>query len=221
MHRNWQKDFEVLDLQHIPHANNAVTDGLSTKASIWAPVPEGVFEWRLQRPIAYPTELGEGGETSTSKPVVPAALFIWSLPRIVGVTGDSVSLGTQDPYAKADHDAWITEIWDYLNDNILPDEHVSAEWIILVAKWYMLVEGDLYRRGANGVLMWCITWEDDCELLIEIHRGECGNQASSRTLVCKAFQHGFYWPTALQDAIELVKRCEACQFHAKRIHTHA
>jgi hypothetical protein len=110
MHRNWQKDFEVLDLQHIPHANNAVTDELSTKASIWAPVPEGVFELRLQRPIACPTELGEGGETSTSKPVVPAALFIWSLPRIVGVTGDSVSLSTQDPYAKAGHDAWITEI---------------------------------------------------------------------------------------------------------------
>jgi ribonuclease HI len=43
-----EKDFEVLDLQHVPRANNAVTDELSTKASTWAPVPNGVFEQRLQ-----------------------------------------------------------------------------------------------------------------------------------------------------------------------------
>jgi ribonuclease HI len=39
-----EKDFEVLDLQHIPHANNAITDDLSTKASMWAPMTEGVFK---------------------------------------------------------------------------------------------------------------------------------------------------------------------------------
>jgi hypothetical protein len=39
--------------------------------------------------------------------------------------------------------------------------------------------------------------------------------------VGKAFWHGFYWPTALQDAAELVKSCEACQYHAKQIHTPA
>jgi hypothetical protein len=42
-----EKDFEVLDLQHVPRANNAVIDDLSTKASMWAPVPDGVFERRL------------------------------------------------------------------------------------------------------------------------------------------------------------------------------
>jgi hypothetical protein len=43
-----EKDFEVLDLQHVPCANNAVTDKLSAKASTWAPVPDGVFERKLQ-----------------------------------------------------------------------------------------------------------------------------------------------------------------------------
>jgi hypothetical protein len=41
-----------------------------------------------------------------------------------------------------------------------------------VAKIYTLVKGDLYRRGANGVLMRCITREDGCELLTEIHGGD-------------------------------------------------
>jgi hypothetical protein len=58
-------------------------------------------------------------------------------------------------------------------------------------------------------------------LLAEIHGGECRSHSSSRTLVGKAFRHGFYWPTALQDAAEMVKFCKACQFHAKQIHTPA
>jgi hypothetical protein len=91
---------------------------------------------------------------------------------------------------------------------------------VRLAKLYTVVEGDLYRRGANGILMRCITQEEGRELLTEIHGGECGSHLASRTLVGKAFRHGFYWPTALQDVAEIVKSCEACQFHAKQIHTH-
>jgi hypothetical protein len=50
-----------------------------------------------------------------------------------------------------------------------------------------VVEGDLYRRGANDILMRCITQEEGRELLVEIHGGECGSHSSSRTLVGKAF----------------------------------
>ena len=35
------------------------------------------------------------------------------------------------------------------------------------------------------------------------------------------FRSGFYWPTTLNDAAELVKSCEACQFHANQIHQQA
>jgi hypothetical protein len=90
---------------------------------------------------------------------------------------------------------------------------------VRLAKCYAVVEGDLYRRGANDILMRCITQEEGRELLTEIHGGECGSHSSSHTLVGKAFRHGFYWPTALQDATEMVKSCKACQFHAKQIHT--
>jgi hypothetical protein len=55
------------------------------------------------------------------------ALFSWNLPRILGITGDSVNPNAQDLDAQDSPDAWITEIWDYLKDNILPDEHVSAK----------------------------------------------------------------------------------------------
>jgi transposase InsO family protein len=83
------------------------------------------------------------------------------------------------------------------------------------------VEGGLYQRGTNGILMRCISQEEGCELLTEVHGGECGNHVSSNLLVGKAFRHGFYWPTALQDVVQLVKTCCACQFHVKRIYTPA
>jgi hypothetical protein len=37
-------------------------------------------------------------------------------------------------------------------------------------------------------------------------------------LAGKAYRNGFYWPSALSDAAEMIKRCEVCQFHAKQIH---
>jgi hypothetical protein len=98
---------------------------------------------------------------------------------------------------------------------------VSAERIVRLAKRYAVVEGDLYHHGTNDIHMRCITQEEGRELLTKIHGGECGSHSSSRTLVGKAFQNGFYWPTALQDAVEMVKSYKACQFHAKQIHTPA
>jgi ribonuclease HI len=42
--RKPEQDFTALELQHVPRAHNSATDELSTRASTWAPVPEGVFE---------------------------------------------------------------------------------------------------------------------------------------------------------------------------------
>ena len=83
---------------------------------------------------------------------------------------------------------------------------------------YCIKDGELYRKRPNDVSLRCISREQGKELLEDIHGGDCGHHSSSRTLVGKAFRSGFYWPTALNDAVELVKACEACQFHAKRIY---
>jgi hypothetical protein len=210
-----EKDFEILHLQHIPRAKNTVADDLSAKASTSAHVPDGVLKRRLLQPTAWAANPSEGGKTSTLKLAVPVVLLPWSPPRVVGVTGDFVHSDVQE--AQVGPNTWITEIQTYFKDNILPDDMTSVDRIVRLAKRYMLVEGDLYRRDANGVLMRCITREEGCNLLAEVLGGECGNYTSFRMLVGKAFQHRFYWPTALQDAVELVKTCKTCQFHAKQI----
>jgi hypothetical protein len=78
-----EKDFDVLELQHIPREGNSTADALSASASTQAPVPEGVFQRRLLKPSAQPADLGEGGWTSTSKLAVPAALHPWCPPRVM------------------------------------------------------------------------------------------------------------------------------------------
>jgi hypothetical protein len=144
-----------------------------------------------------------------------------SLPKAVCAEGSPFDPSTQGQPTQASPDAWITEIQDYLKDNILPEYDAVAEQIVRLAKRYTLIEGDLYRRGVNDVLLRWITREEGCELLTDIHGGKCGSHSSFRTLVGKAFWHDFYCPTTLQDAIELVKWCKTCQFHTKQIQTPA
>ena len=58
-------------------------------------------------------------------------------------------------------------------------------------------------------------------MLLEIHAGTCGHHASSRALVAKALRAGFYWPTTLHDAEDIVRRCIGCQKFATKPHAPA
>ena len=58
-------------------------------------------------------------------------------------------------------------------------------------------------------------------MLKEIHSGICENHAASRTLVGKAYRQGFFWPTAITDADELIRKSEGCQYFAWQIHMSA
>ena len=55
-------------------------------------------------------------------------------------------------------------------------------------------------------------------ILKEVHEGICGNHIGARTLVRKTLRQGYYWPTMLKDATELVRKCKACHEHAKISH---
>jgi hypothetical protein len=54
------------------------------------------------------------------------------------------------------------------------------------------------------------------ELLRDIHAGVCGHHAELRTLVGNTFRQGFYWPTAVADASEIVCTCKGCQFYTRK-----
>jgi hypothetical protein len=70
------------------------------------------------------------------------------------------------------------------------------------------------------MMMKCISKDKDIQLLRKIHSGVCGAHSSWCSIVGKAFRHRFYWPTAKDDAMEIVTKCKECQFFQKQTMKH-
>ena len=71
------------------------------------------------------------------------------------------------------------------------------------------------------MVMKCILRSEGVHLLHDVHSGACGVHNSFRSLIGKAFRHRFCWPTAKQDAIQIVKTYEKCQFFQRLTTSHA
>ena len=106
----------------------------------------------------------------------------------------------------------------YLLSGELPGQEVMDRHIVRRAKAYVVINGELYKRSTSGVFQRCVSPEEGQKILKEIHEGDCGHHASTRSLVAKAFRHGFFWLTALADAERLVRRCDGCQRYARQVH---
>ena len=109
----------------------------------------------------------------------------------------------------------------YLESGELPNDEVLSRQIQRRSKAYVIWQGELHRKSPTTILARCVEPEEGERILHEIHEGDCGHHASSRYLVGKVFRYGFYWPTALQQAEELVRRCGGCQRFANKSHMSA
>jgi hypothetical protein len=140
----------------------------------------------------------------SSQTQVPPGVFVQEVPRL------SISLDRAEEFnvlsqPESDSDDWREPIIRYIKNEEEPDDKTVAERIARQASHYTLIGEALYRRGATGVLMKCILSANGKQLLDEIHAGQCGIHATSRTLVGKVFRSGSYCPTAKSDAAELVQ----------------
>jgi hypothetical protein len=117
--------------------------------------------------------------------------------------------------------SWAHPIMDFMVDGQLLMDEVEARRIMRRSKAYTIINKEIYKRSTTGVLQRCVESSEGQEMLREIHQGEYGHHASSRALISKAFLHGFYWPTALQEAEDLVWKCNGCQMYAHQIHQSA
>ena len=53
-------------------------------------------------------------------------------------------------------------------------------------------DGELFHRSVSGGFQRRVSPEEGQEILREIHEGDCGHHAGSKSLVAKVFRHGFY-----------------------------
>jgi hypothetical protein len=157
--RKLENKFYGLKFHHVICDNNVAADVLSKLGSTRAQVPAGVFVHELHAPSIL-----EPAPTTTDPAPFPAGQEVMMI----------------DVY-------WQQPFIDYIREQKVPTDKNLAEKLVR-AKSYILVGDKLYRWGASsGVLMKCVPREEGKGILEEIHKGVCGNHASSRTLVSKAF----------------------------------
>jgi hypothetical protein len=103
-------------------------------------------------------------------------------------------------------DDWCLDIITYILEHQVPEDKVECENVMRRSANCVVIGRGLYRRSAsNGMLMKCILSSEGLRVLQKIHGGECGNHATSANLLGKAFRSGFYWPTTMADAQDLVR----------------
>ena len=111
--------------------------------------------------------------------------------------------------------SWMDSIWNYIIDGSLPDDPKEAAKIRARSARFTNHKGSLYKRGFFTPFLKCIAGEDTRYVLREVHEGICGNHIGARALAGKVLRQGYYWPTILKDATDLVKKSRICQEHAK------
>nr|XP_020167548.1 uncharacterized protein LOC109753029 [Aegilops tauschii subsp. strangulata] len=114
--------------------------------------------------------------------------------------------------------SWALPISEFLENGVLPMDEPVARQVQRRASAYTIINNELVKHSSTGVFQRCIEQDKGIEILLDIHQGECGHHTASRSLVAKAFRHGFCWPTTLQDAESLVLKSEGCQRFSKRSH---
>jgi hypothetical protein len=113
---------------------------------------------------------------------------------------------------------WAQELIDYLRHDILPINRDKADRVCQRGKSYIMRDDEIHHKSMSEILQWCIPTEDGKRLLKDIHLGACGHHAAPNTMVGKAFQQGFYWPTTVKDTQHIMRTCEGCQYFAKQKH---
>ncbi|XP_039840998.1 uncharacterized protein LOC120700848 [Panicum virgatum] len=195
--RKLENKFLGLEIHHIDRDDNVGADVLSKLGSTRANVLPGVFVQELLHPSVklqnHPTTDMEASAT---------------VREVMMIEED-----------------WRAPFIDFIREFKLPPgvevKGFEAARIIRRSKGFVLVGDNLYKHSASGILMKGVTLEEGKDILREIHEGTCGNHAASKTLVGKAYRSGFFWPTAVSDAEDLVKRCPGCQFFGKQAHVPA
>ena len=118
---------------------------------------------------------------------------------------------------------WFYHIEAYLQNRtylelVIPDQR---RFLHRMANKYIIVESMLFRRGFNGELLRCLTYDEAYKVIGEAHSDACGVHMNGTMLAKKILRQGYYWPTMEEDCVKFVCHCEKCQLHADRIHAPA
>jgi hypothetical protein len=82
-----------------------------------------------------------------------------------------------EPERELEYD-WMHPIKMFLKNQPPSNDNTKVECIMRKSKQYHLIDGILFRRGANGMMKKCISREEGINLLRDNHSGICRSHSS-------------------------------------------
>jgi ribonuclease HI len=197
--RALEDKFYGIELNHVPRRYNEEADELAKIASGRITVHPNVFAHDIAQPsVAFEPHPSSHAEPSGA-PSNPAGeepmdedpsneVYVLSLLEGYGAYEADV-MDIEPAPVKAE---WRDKYVAWMARGELPSDRAEGRRIARMAKSFALVDGELYKRAAFGILQRCVPIPEGRELLRDIHAGICGHHAAPRTLVGNAFRQGFY-----------------------------
>jgi hypothetical protein len=221
--RALEDKFYGIELNHVPRRYNEEADELAKITSGRITVPPNVFAWDVAQPSVNLEPSPSSREDPSGDPSSPTGAEpmdedpsneAYVLSLLEGYGDDEAEAMDTEP-APNEGD-WCDKYIAWMDRGELPSDRSEDKRIARMAKTFALIDSELYKHTASGVLQRCVPIPQGRELLRDIHAGVCGHHVAPRTLVGNAFRQGFYWPTVVADASDIVRTCEGCQFYARK-----
>ena len=73
---------------------------------------------------------------------------------------------------------------------------------------FVIIDDVLYKKGLDGMFLWCVDADQQEKLLKTFHDGACGGHFSSIVIAFKILRSGYYWPSMFKFAYKWVRDCE-------------
>jgi ribonuclease HI len=180
--RGLERQFKGFTLQHVDRARNEEADALAKAAARGKTLPSDVFYHVIGTPaIRNPEGLQVTNDTKCH--------------RIVNL------IMTED---------WRALITLFLQGYYDPSDINEAKRLKHRSRDFVLVGGQLYKKGISQPMLKCVTETKGIQILREVHSGTCDSHSGPRTLAAKLIRQGFYWPAIICAANRVTRSCEAC-----------
>jgi ribonuclease HI len=186
--RSLDRQFKGFTLQHVDRARNEEADALAKAAARGEALPSNVFYHVIGTPAVRNLEgLQVTNDTKGH--------------RIVNL------IITED---------WRAPITLFLQGYYHPNDVNEAKCLKHRSRDFILIEGQLYKKGVSQPMLKCVTETEGIQILHEVHSGTCGSHSGTRALAAKVIRQGFYWPTIICATNRVTRSCEVCQKFSPR-----
>jgi ribonuclease HI len=186
--RSPERQFKGFTLQHVNRARNEEVDALAKAAARGETLPFDVFYHVIGTPVVRNLEGLQVTNDAEGH-------------RIVNL------IMTED---------WWAPITLFLQGYYHLSDVNEAKRLKHRSRDFVLVGGQLYKKGISQPMLKCMTETKGIQILREVHNGTCGSHSGPRALAAKVIRQGFYWPTIICTANRVTRSCEACQKFSPR-----